>query len=94
MVFLGTFTLRITTEYIHHLCVELITSLAQILMMDVVRCIHTQRRGLAEDEGRIDRKEFLPSFSQMPKAKVRPDTGQDISLVKLDHYKLGPRVLK
>lgn len=63
-------------------------------MMDVVRCIHTQRRSVAEDEGRIDRKEFLPSFSQMPKAKARPDMGQDISFVKLDNYKVGPHVLK
>lgn len=62
-------------------------------MMDVVRCIHTQR-SVAEDEGRIGRKEFLPLFSQMPKAKARPETGQYISFVKLDNYKLGPHVLK
>lgn len=40
-------------------------------MIDVVRCLHIQRRRPAEDEIiRIDRKEFLPFFPQMPKAKA------------------------
>lgn len=36
-----------------------ITSVAQILLIGVVRRIGTQRRGLAEEEMMIDRKELI-----------------------------------
>lgn len=58
-------------------------------MIDVARCIHIRRR-LAEDEmARIGRKEFLPLFSQITKAKQ-----ENIFFVELDNSKLDSNVFK
>lgn len=65
-VFLGTFTLRNRTRK-HSLAVGGISHIYGIgLMIDVVRCIHVQRRRLAEDEIMIDRSFFL-CFLRCPK---------------------------
>lgn len=63
--------------------------------MDVVRCIHTQRRSLAEDEVMIDRKEFLPLFSQMPEAKVRQARNWAVYFFcETRQLQIGPACLK